>query len=211
MAPIRILLADDHNVVRAGIRALLEQQPDLTIVGEAGDGTEALRLAQELQPDILLLDMEMPGLDSIEVARRLKAEGNPVRVIALSAYDDKSYILNLLATGAAGYLIKEEAPQALVEAVRGVSQGKKGWLSQRVAAQVTTWMREGENPAIDLTDRERQVLELVVTGKTNREIGAALGISEKTVEKHLASVFSKLGVASRVEAAVRAVQEGLVD
>jgi DNA-binding NarL/FixJ family response regulator len=210
MVAVRILLADDHAVVRAGIRALLEQEPDLTVIGEAGNGTEALRMAEELRPDVLLLDMEMPGLQSIEIARRLQSGRSSVRIIALSAYDDREYIRNLLASGAAGYLIKEEAPEALVQAVRGVARGEKGWLSRRVAEQMTDWVQESGSSSLDLTGREREVLKFVVAGQTNREIGATLGISEKTVEKHLAAVFAKLGVSSRVEAAVRAVQEGLV-
>jgi DNA-binding NarL/FixJ family response regulator len=210
MVAVRILLADDHAVVRAGIRALLEQEPDLTVIGEAGNGTEALRMAEELRPDVLLLDMEMPGLQSIEIARRLQSGRSSVRIIALSAYDDREYIRNLLASGAAGYLIKEEAPEALVQAVRGVARGEKGWLSRRVAEQMTDWVKESGSSSLDLTGREREVLKFVVAGQTNREIGATLGISEKTVEKHLAAVFAKLGVSSRVEAAVRAVQEGLV-
>jgi DNA-binding NarL/FixJ family response regulator len=133
-----------------------------------------------------------------------------VRVLALSAYDDRQYVLNLLACGAAGYLTKEEAPRAIVEAVRGVWRGEQGWLSRSVAARVMAWMQEGEPKKPKLTGREIEVLRLVVAGKTNQAIGLGLGISEKTVEKHLDAVFSKLGVTSRVEAAVHAVREGWV-
>ncbi len=210
MTTTRVVLADDHPIVRAGIRNLLEKAPDIDVVGEASDGAEALRLVQELAPDVLLLDMEMPGLTGAEVARQLKAARSPVRILALSAYDDKQYILGLLSAGAAGYLTKEEVPEAIVEAVRGVSRGEEGWLSRRVAAQMAAWTRNHEAEKTSLTSREVDVLRLVVAGKTNQEIGVALGISDKTVEKHLESVFAKLGVASRVEAAVRAVREGLV-
>ena len=131
--------------------------------------------------------------------------------MALSAHDDKQYIQELLANGAAGYLIKEEVPEAIVEAVRGVARGEQGWVSRSVAAQMTNWMREdSQEDRMGLTSREVQVLKAVVAGKTNQEIGLELGISEKTVEKHLEGVFSKLGVASRVEAAVHAVREGWV-
>jgi DNA-binding NarL/FixJ family response regulator len=133
-----------------------------------------------------------------------------VHILALSAYDDKQYIMGLLSSGAAGYLVKEEVPEAIVEAVRGVSRGEEGWVSRRVAAQMSAWARNDDATKSSLTGREIQVLRLVVDGNTNQDIGAALGISEKTVEKHLESVFSKLGVTSRVEAAVRAVREGLV-
>lgn len=209
MTTIRVILADDHPVTRGGIRTLLEKAPGIVVVGEANDGVEALRLIEDLTPDVLLLDMEMPGLKGIEVAQRLQAAGSPVRVLALSAYDDKQYIFELLANGACGYLIKEEVPENIVEAVRGVSRGEQGWLSRRVAAQMAAWAQEEPKQAA-LTEREAEVLQWVVAGKTNQEIGLALGISEKTVEKHLEGVFTKLGVASRVEAAVRAVREGLV-
>ena len=209
MTTIRVLLADDHPVTRDGIRNLLEKAPGLVVVGEAGNGIEALRLVEELAPDVLLLDMEMPGLKGIDVARQLQAAGSTVRILALSAYDDKQYILELLASGAAGYLVKEEAPEAIIEAVRGVAQGQQGWVSRRIAAQLMAWTRE-EPPKTNLTDREMGVVRLVAAGKTNQEIGLALGISDKTVEKHLEAVFAKLGVASRVEAAVWAVRAGWV-
>lgn len=208
MPPTNVLLVDDHPVVRAGIRNLLEQAPDITVVGEASNGAEALRLVSELLPDVLLLDMEMPGLSGNEVAQKLQESGSEVRILALSAHDDKQYIQELLANGASGYLIKEEVPEAIVEAVRGVSRGERGWVSRRVAAQMSTWMQEEEQDRRGLTSREVQVLQAVVAGKTNQEIGLELGISEKTVEKHLEGVFAKLEVASRVEAAVRAVREG---
>jgi DNA-binding NarL/FixJ family response regulator len=210
MPPTSVLLVDDHPVVRAGIKNLLEQAPDIVVVGEASNGTEALRLANELSPDVLLLDMEMPGMSGNEVAQKLQESGSSVRILALSAHDDKQYIQELLANGASGYLVKEEVPEAIVEAVRGVSRGERGWVSRRIAAQMSSWMREEEHDQKGLTSREIQVLENVVAGKTNQEIGLALGISEKTVEKHLEGVFAKLEVASRVEAAVRAVREGLL-
>lgn len=210
MAQIRVILADDHPVVRTGIRNLLSRSTDIEIVGEASSGDEALRLVEELSPDILLLDMEMPGIKGVEVAQRLHNLNSPVKILALSAYDDKQYIQELLESGAAGYLTKEEAPDTIVDAIRGVSQGEQGWVSRRVAAQMSVWMREEDQDSSRLTNREMEVLRLVVEGKTNQGIGLALGISEKTVEKYLEAVFSKLGVTSRVEAAVMAVREGLV-
>jgi DNA-binding NarL/FixJ family response regulator len=210
MAPTTVLLVDDHPVVRAGIRNLLGKAPDIQVVGEASNGVDALRLVSELSPDVMLLDMELPGLTGNEVAQKLQKGGSSVRILALSAYDDKQYIHELLSNGASGYLVKDEVPEVIIEAVRGVSRGEKGWVSRRVAAQMSTWM--GEKPEVKkgLTPREIQVLEGVVAGKTNQEIGHSLGISEKTVEKHLEGVFAKLSVASRVEAAVRAVREGWV-
>jgi DNA-binding NarL/FixJ family response regulator len=210
MARTTVLLVDDHPVVRAGIRNLLDKAPDIQVVGEASNGVDALRLVSELSPDVMLLDMELPGLNGNEVAQKLHKGGSSVRILALSAYDDKQYIHELLSNGAAGYLVKDEVPEVIIEAVRGVSRGEKGWVSRRVAAQMSTWMGEKPEGKKGLTPREIQVLEGVVAGKTNQEIGHSLGISEKTVEKHLEGVFAKLSVASRVEAAVRAVREGWV-
>lgn len=135
----RVVLADDHAAVRLGIRIILERAPDIMVIGEAGNGFDALRLVEELTPDVLLLDMEMPGLKGVEVAQHLKAAGSPVRILALSSYDDKQYILGLLANGALGYLVKEEAPEKIVAAVRGVARGERVWVSQRIAAQIATW------------------------------------------------------------------------
>ncbi len=208
MASIRVVIADDHPVMRDGIRNLLDKAIDIQVVGEAGDGVEALRLVEELAPDVLLLDMELPGLKGVEVAQRLQASAAAVRILALSAYNDQEYIRGLLASGAAGYLLKEEIPATIVEAIRGVARGERGWVSRQVVAQMASWTQKEESTA--LTGREMDVLRLVVEGKTNQEIALALGISDKTVEKHLEGVFAKLGVASRVEAAVHAVREGLV-
>jgi DNA-binding NarL/FixJ family response regulator len=210
MTSIRVVLADDHPVVRTGIRNLLSKSPDIEVVGEASNGSEALQLCEDLKPDVLLLDMEMPGLKGVEVAQRMRGGSTGVRILALSAYDDKQYILELLESGAAGYLTKEEAPETIIDAIRGVSLGEQGWVSRRVAAQMSVWMREDEPEGNRLTHREMEVLRLVVEGKTNQGIGLNLGISEKTVEKYLEAVFAKLGVSSRVEAAVYAVREGLV-
>lgn len=209
MTHIKVLLADDHPVTRTGIRKLLEQATGIAVVGEANDGAETLQLVEALAPDVLLLDMEMPSVNGIEVTQQLRSAESPVRILALSAYDDRQYIMELLSGGAAGYLMKEEAPEFIIEAVRGVARGERGWVSRQVAARLTTWAQQ-ESDKSELTDREKQVLEQVVEGKTNQEIGLKLGISDKTVEKHLESVFGKLGVSSRVEAAVRAVREDLV-
>ena len=208
MTKIRVLVADDHPLAREGLRNLLEKAAGIEVVGEASDGFEALKLVDELSPDVLMLDMEMPGLEGLEVAQRLQEVGSSVRILALSAHNDKEYIKGLLSNGAVGYLTKGETPQNLVEAVRGVARGEQGWVSRQIAAQMIAWTQEDAGSSI-LTGRETQVLKLVVEGKTNQEIGQALGISEKTVEKHLDGVFTKLKVSSRVEAAVYAVREGL--
>lgn len=207
MDKIRIMLADDHPVARAGIRKFLNRAADIEIVGEAVDGNQALELARELVPDVLLLDIELPGVKGLEVARELQASGSPTKILVLSTYDDKQFIFGLLGNGAAGYLTKEEVPETIVEAVRGVARGEKGWVSRRVAAIMSAWTQTDDVSSKNLTPRELDVLKWVVKGKTNQEIGMELGISQKTVEKHLESVFAKLKVTSRVEAAVLAVQE----
>jgi DNA-binding NarL/FixJ family response regulator len=211
--PIRVLLVDDHPVVRLGIRHLLDGEPDISVVGEAGDGFEAMRLVRDLTPDVVLLDMEMPGMNGSDVVQRMQADGISVPVLALSAHDDRQYIQELLKSGASGYLIKEEVPATLTDAIRGVARGEHGWVSRRVAARMSTWMMEDdveEEPMRDLTPREMEVLREVAAGKTNQEIAYALVISEKTVEKHLRGIFNKLSVESRVEAAVRAFRLGLL-
>lgn len=210
MSSIRVVIADDHPVVRSGIRNLLERAADILVVGEASTGGEALCLVDDLNPDVLLLDMELPDLKGIEVAQQIRKGGFAVRILVLSAHDDPLYIRELLESGAAGYLVKEEAPETIIEAVRGVANGEQGWVSRRIAAQMVSWMRADADESIKLTPRELDVLRLVVEGKTNQNIGVLLGISEKTVEKYLYAIFNKLDVTSRVEAAVYAVREGLV-
>jgi two-component system, NarL family, response regulator DegU len=194
-------------VARAGIRKFLNNATDIEVIAEAADGNQTLELARQLAPDVLLLDVELPGIKGLEIARELQAMGSPVKILVLSTYDDKQFIFGLLGNGAAGYLTKEEVPETIVEAVRGVARGEKGWVSRRVAAIMSAWTQTDEISSKNLTPRELDVLKWVVKGKTNQEIGMELGISQKTVEKHLESVFSKLKVTSRVEAAVLAVQE----
>jgi DNA-binding NarL/FixJ family response regulator len=207
---IRVLLADDHPIVRSGMYELLQHADDIIVVGQASTGHEAMQLVAELAPDVLLLDMELPGMNGLEVAAQLRANNASVQVLALSAYNDQPYIVGVLARGAAGYLTKDEAPQMIVEAVRGVARGEQGWLSRRASAQLVAHTREGEVKQPTLTPRELEVMRLVVDGKKNQEIGVTLQISEKTVQKHLGEVFTKLGVGSRVQAAVYVVRNKLV-
>ena len=210
MPDIRVVLVDDHPVVRNGIRNLLDSAVGIQVVGDASLGEEALQMVEALKPDVLLLDMELPDISGNEVAQRLADKGAEVKILALSAFDDREYIQELLTTGASGYLVKDEVPENIVEAVRGVARGEQGWVSRQVAARMTSWMQEENQGHNTLTPREMQVLKGVVDGKTNQEIGVTLSISEKTVEKHLDSVYTKLKVASRVEAAVMAVREGWI-
>jgi DNA-binding NarL/FixJ family response regulator len=140
--PTRVILADDHATVRAGVRTILNHADDIEVVGEASNGVEAIQLVHQLEPDVLLLDMEMPLLNGIEVARQLNAENSPVRILALSAFDDRNYIQGVMENGAAGYLTKEEVPEFIVKAVRSVARGEKGWFSRRVARQMASWSDE---------------------------------------------------------------------
>lgn len=206
MSPTRVLLVDDHPVVRNGIRNLLDKAVGIDVIGEAIDGEEALRMATELEPDVMLLDMELPGLTGDQVALKMLESGASTRILAFSAHDDRHYIQELLSNGASGYLVKDEIPDTIIEAIRGVARGEDGWVSRKVAARMSTWMKEDEETP--LTSREVEVLKGVVAGKTNQEIAQELNISEKTVEKHLDGVFGKLNVTSRTEAAVHAVREG---
>jgi DNA-binding NarL/FixJ family response regulator len=210
MGNIRVVLADDHPIVRDGIRKLLADSIGIEVIGEAKDGQEAYQLVIEKLPDVLLLDMELPGIHGVDLTKRLIAEGVKVKILALSSYNDKGYISEMLALGASGYLIKDEVPKNIVDAIRGVANGEQGWVSREVAA-ILGQMAVDKETHSDLTHRESEVLKLVVRGMTNREIGYELEISEKTVEKHLNNVFEKLNVHSRVEAAVYAVESKIFD
>jgi DNA-binding NarL/FixJ family response regulator len=210
MDSIRVVLVDDHPVVRSGISGMLATADEIEIVGEAATGEEALQSIQQNHPDILLLDMVLPDIQGTQLAQQIIQLYPQVKILVLSAYDDPVYIRELLELGAAGYLMKEEAPEVIVEAVRGVAQGQQGWVSRRIAAQILTWMQSGQSSEMNLTPREHEVLRLIVQGKTNQAIALDLGISEKTVEKYIGALFTKLNVTSRVEAAVYAVREGLI-
>ncbi len=206
---IRVVLADDHPLFRAGVRLLLERANGIDVVGEAGTGVEALGLVRDLQPDVIILDMEMPEMTGVEVARRLRAIGSAVRVLVLSAYDDDEYVAELLESGATGYLTKEEMPERIVAAVRGVARGREGWLSQGVAAKALR-RREAEPTAQPLSPREREVLRLIANGLDNGAIAEGLFISESTVKNHITNLFVKLGVRSRAEAVACAWRHGLM-
>ena len=201
MSEIRVLLVDDHPIIRSGIRMLLGQAPDIVVVGETDRGDDVLSLVDRLTPDVLLLDMEMPGKSGVDVARELQASGSPVRILVLSAYDDDQYISSLLSNGAAGYLTKEEALGRIVEAVRGVARGEDGWFSRRAAAQIAALARKDSGGSIqDLTEREEEVLEMLAQGWTNTRIANEMTVSERTVRFHLSNIYDKLGVSSRAEA-----------
>jgi DNA-binding NarL/FixJ family response regulator len=207
--PIRVLLADDHTLVRAGIRSLLEGLENVEVVGEAGDGQEAVRLAESLRPDIVLLDVGMPGLNGLDVAARLAAQDASIRVLILSMHTSEEYVLRALRAGCAGYLLKGSAVAELAIAVRAVARGET-YLSPAVSKHVMDdYVRRtgGATDPIDaLTPRQREVLQLVAEGNTSKDIADRLGLSFKTVEAHRAQIMERLGlhdVAGLVRFAVR--------
>lgn len=205
---IKVLLADDHPVVRTGLRVLLEKAADITVVAEAETGTEVLTLVTQVTPDVIVLDIEMPELNGVEVLSQFRELDCKANILVLSAHTHASYIREMLSKGASGYLVKDEAPKMIIDAVRGTARGKRGWFSQSAAAEMSELTYRNGQVANKLTDREHEVMLLVAAGKTNREIGLALGISEKTVEKHISSLLVKLDANSRVEVAVYAVRQG---
>jgi DNA-binding NarL/FixJ family response regulator len=200
---IRVLVADDHAVVRQGLRTFLDLQEDISVVGEAADGAEAVALAERLSPDVVLLDLVMPGMDGIEALRRLRIGVPAARAIVLSSFVDDDKLFPAVRAGAAGYLLKDVQPAELVAAIRTV-HGGGALLHPSVAARLMD-----ELAADPLTPREREVLVLIGRGMSNKLIARELGIAEKTVKAHVSAVLAKLGVADRTQAALYAVREGL--
>ncbi len=208
-SPIRVLLADDHAVVRAGIRQFLDQAEDIVVIAEADDGIAAQALIAEHQPDIAVLDIQMPGASGIEVTRWVRANHPQVGVLVLTAYDDDPYVMAVLQAGANGYVLKTASPREIIRAVREVHAGHSALdasIIQKVMSQVSTGARE--QPVEKLTSREEEVLILVAKGFTNKAIGVQLGISDRTVQGHLAHIFNKLQANSRTEAVMRAISLG---
>jgi DNA-binding NarL/FixJ family response regulator len=212
--PIRVILADDHAVVRKGIREFLEEVGDISVVAEAGDGAQAVALVAEHLPDVAVLDIQMPGMTGIEATRQIKAGYPQVRVLVLTAYDDDPYIFALLQAGASGYLLKTADSAQLVQAVRAVRYGAPA-LDPAVAQKMMQHLASGRPPgapagAEALTEREIDVLRLAARGFTNKAIGHALGISDRTVQGHLANVYGKLNANSRTEAVTEALKRGWI-
>ena len=197
---IRVLLADDHTIVRQGLRRLLESQPDMTVIGEVNNGRDALRSAVRLAPDVVIMDMAMPGLNGIEATRQITHDVSSTRVLALSAYSDEEYVLAVCQAGAAGYLVKYSAAAELISAIREAMKGN-AYFSPAIAKYLTRQVAAGSRgtrsgPALsnNLTAREREVLQLIAEGRSSKQIAADLTISVKTVEKHRQAVMDKLGV-----------------
>jgi two-component system, NarL family, response regulator LiaR len=206
---IRVLVVDDHNVVRKGIRDLLSDEEDITVVGEARNGQEAVDLATALHPDVVVMDIAMPEMTGVEATRQLRVQAPRVRVLVLTAYEDDPFIYGLLDAGAAGYILKTAESREIVRAVRATAAGQSAIdpaVAPRLIARLTKPAAGGDT----LTERELEVLRRAARGLTNKQIGADLNISDRTVQNHLANIYAKLGVTSRTEAVTAGLQRQLI-
>jgi NarL family two-component system response regulator LiaR len=211
--PITVLLVDDHELVRRGVRAFLETQPGITVVAEAGGGEEAVRLAAEYAPDVALMDLIMPGMDGVEATRRLTAQSPRTNVVMLTSYHDDEHVFPAIRAGALSYVLKEVGPEQLADAVRKAAAGE-AVLHPRVAAWVVRELhgarRDEPNVFRELSDRELEVLKLIAEGMNNAEIAGRLYVSEKTVKSHVSNILGKLHLVDRTQAAVYAWRQGVV-
>src|SRR5437764_10458449 len=209
---MRVLVADDHGIVRSGIRLLLERQPDIEVVAEAADGVEAVEQALASRPNLCILDVGMPRMTGLQAAREIRAHIPDARVLMLSMHDDERYLFEALKAGASGYVLKREADQDLVGAVRAVGRGEAFLTNAAERSLVRQWMAEGaEGPAIPLTPRAEEAVKLIADAHTNAQIAEILHLAEKTVESHRANVLRKLGMRDRVELVRYAIRRGLVE
>lgn len=209
-APIKVLLVDDHAIVRKGLIALLATEDDIQVVGEASDGMEAVTLAGRLKPDVVIMDLVMPGVNGIDAIRHIAGLGLPAKILVLTSFSTDDKVFPALKAGALGYLLKDSNPQELLDAIRQVHKGES-WLHPSVARKVLKELTHASTSSNveDLTDRETEVLKLVAHGLSNREIAERLVISETTVRTHVSSLLAKLHLASRTQAALFALREGL--
>ncbi|MET9950702.1 response regulator transcription factor [Streptomyces sp. NPDC006339] len=210
--PIRVLLVDDHQVVRRGLRTFLEVQDDIEVVGEASDGAEGVTAAEELRPDVVLMDVKMPGTDGIEALRRLRELANPARVLIVTSFTEQRTVVPALRAGACGYVYKDIDPDALAGAIRSVHAGHvllQPEVADALLSQEDQGQGGGTGRGSTLTEREREVLGLIADGRSNREIARALVLSEKTVKTHVSNILMKLDLADRTQAALWAVRHGL--
>jgi DNA-binding NarL/FixJ family response regulator len=209
---MRILIADDHGIVRGGLRLLLDRQPDMEVVAEARDGVEALELTLAERPDVCVLDVAMPRMTGIQAAREIKSHAPDIHVLVLSMHDDERYVFEALKAGASGYVLKREADQDLVTAVRAVERGEPFLTNAAERSLVREWMADDSSgPGERLSPREQEVVKLIAEAFTNRQIAETLHVSEKTVESHRTNVFRKLGMRDRVELVRYAIRRGLVE
>ena len=212
---MRVLLADDHGIVRRGMRALLELEPDIEVVGEAADGLDALRLCDTLRPEMAILDIAMPSLNGIEVAARILKRDPAMKVILLSMHADESYVVRALLAGAKGYLLKEATEEDLVPAVRAVAAGKSFFSPAVSRLLLEDYVRQLKQRGLEdsyhlLTDREREVLQLLAEGRSNKEVAAVLGVGLSTIETHRANLMQKLGLRNTAEIVLYAVRKRVV-
>jgi len=211
--PVNVVVVDDHRVVRAGLVALLSRQREITIVGEAGNGAEAVRLARALKPDVVLMDIRMPEMNGVEATRQIRTESPTVEVLILTTYDDDELIWSGLEAGAKGYLLKDAPAEELISAIFQVAAGHS-ILPPNIAAKLVTRIRHGggspERPSANLTERELDILRLIAQGSPNKEIAATLHISENTVKTHISNVLHKMDAKDRTEAVAKALTQGLI-
>jgi len=209
---MRLLIADDHGIVRGGLRLLLDRQADMQVVAEAADGAEAVALALRERPDICVLDVAMPKMTGLQATVEIRLHAPEISVLVLSMHDDERYLYEALQAGAAGYVLKREADTVLVEAVRAVARGEPFMTNAAERSLVREWMQDDSTgPVEPLTLREREVLKLIAEAHTNREIGEILHLAEKTVESHRANLLRKLGMRDRVELVRYAIRRGLIE
>jgi len=214
--PIRVLLADDHTIVRQGLRSILEREPDLEVVGEAGDGREAVRMAASLAPDVVVMDITMPHMNGIEAASRIIKSNQGTRVVALTMHTAEEYVYSLLKAGARGYVLKDSSPSDLIEAIRAVARGGT-YLHPDVSMTVVNEYlkrpdpraRSGQ-PSVALSHREREVLQLIAEGRTNKEIAGQLGLSVKTIEAHRTRIMEKLKIHNTAGLTRYAISRGII-
>jgi len=213
MQKIKILLVDDHAIMRDGIKALLSIHEDLEVVGEASEGREALELAKTLDPDVVVMDISMPGMDGLEVTHRLTRRNPKTKVIILTQHDNREYILSTIKVGAAGYIPKKALGSDLVAAIRAVRSGDSFLYPSAARTLIDDYRKQAEQPDIyeSLTEREREILKLIAEGRTSREIAEALFISQKTVQGHRTKIMEKLDLRNRTELIKYAMRKGLVD
>jgi DNA-binding NarL/FixJ family response regulator len=209
---MKILIADDHGIVRAGMRLLIERQPDMQVIAEAEDGVDAFEQAVRLKPDCCVLDVSMPRLTGLQAARQIKAHLPQTQVLMLSMHDDERYVFDALKAGASGYVLKREVDQALLSALRAVARGEAFLTNAVERSLIRAWMKDDSaGPEEPLSPREQEVLKLISEAHTNKEIAAALHLAEKTVESHRANLLRKLGMRDRVELVRYAIKRGLTE
>jgi DNA-binding NarL/FixJ family response regulator len=212
VSPTRILIADDHGIVRSGIKLLLDRQTGFEVVAEAADGIEAVEQALSTRPGLCILDVSMPRMTGLQAAREIRAQIPQTRVLMLSMHDDEHYLFEALKAGASGYVLKREADQDLVGAVHAVVRGEAFLTNAAERSMIRQWMDDGaEGPTVPLTPREEEVVKLIAEANTNAQIAVILHLSEKTVESHRANVLRKLGMRDRVELVRYAIRRGLIE